>query len=235
MIRRVMGCAALAVLLAAAAAGCRSGAGPAARSGSASPEYLPGPACASRGPHPLETRLAWRSEEMPDGSVRMTVGDIDAAPPERRARWVADYRRPGNAADCDAVGIVRVHGWWCTTTVSPVSEHGEIVVGGAKPRARLRSAGFRTRCTGRPARMRQHFRIERDSWSGWRTYGRLGRTPWTSAQTQAGGPVTELCPLGRVGTYNYRLAVAVEVEGVRVSDSTAAGVRVRTDCGTGAS
>jgi hypothetical protein len=230
MLRRALAHAALAAALL-AAAGCHA----TVRTGPPrAPQHVPGPACATRNPHPPLTRLAWRSEQMPDGSLRMTVGDIDAAPKARGARLVADYRKPGSRAACDE-GIVTAHGWWCATTVSPVSEHGEIVVGGAKPRARIRSAGFRTRCEGRKARMRQHARIERDSWSGWRPYGSLRRTGWTRGQSQSGGPVSELCPRGRVGTYDYRLAVAVEIEGVRVDDSTAAGRTIRTDCGTGVS
>ncbi|MGG2464935.1 hypothetical protein ACO0M4_35135 [Streptomyces sp. RGM 3693] len=189
----------------------------------------------SPAPDPILTRLAWRSEELPDGSLRTTVGDIDAAPKDPRTVRRADYRAPDSRTDCANVKILTVHGWWCTTTVSRTVQDGEIVVGGARPRARIHSAGFRTHCAGRTARMRQHYEIQRDSWSGWRPYGERGYTPWTPAQDQSGGPVAASCPRGRVGTYAYRLAVTVEVAGLTVDDSPAASPRIRTDCGTGVS
>ncbi|MFF0627359.1 hypothetical protein [Streptomyces sp. NPDC004296] len=88
---------------------------------------------------------------------------------------------------------------------------------------------------GRTAPMRQHYEIQRDSWSGWRPYGERGHTLWTPAQDPSGGPVAASCPRGRVGTYTYRLAVTVEVAGRTVDDSPAASPQIRTDCGTGVS
>lgn len=194
--------------------------------------------CAAVPPTPtaaaVQTKLPWRAETMPDGSITMTVGDIDAAPRTPGAARVADYRAPGSETECADVRIVTVHGWWCATTVAPIAEQGEIVVGGASPRARLRAAGFRTHCAGRTARMRQHYEFQRDSWSGWRPYDTRARTPWTTAPNQSGAPAAAPCPQGRVGTYDYRLGVAVEIEGYRVDDATAASAPVRTDCGTGA-
>lgn len=232
--------AVLGVTVLAATAGCRPGGQPAAHRAGQPPQteqpcadMSPRP---SPGPSPLQTKLAWRSETMGDGSTRMTVGDIDAAPKAADAVRVADYRAPGSASACQEVRIVTVHGWWCTTTVSPVTESGEIVVGGATPRAHLRSAGFRTHCSGRTARLRQHYEVQRDSWSGWRPYSSRARTAWTGAQDQPGVPVTVLCPQGRVGSYHYRLGVAVEIAGLpALADSTAASPEIRTDCGTGVS
>jgi hypothetical protein len=184
---------------------------------------------------PYQTKIAWRAEKLADGSLRMTVGDVDAAPKDPEAVRVTDYRTPGSQAECDNVKIIRVHGWWCATTVSRIGQDGEIVLGGAEPRARIRSAGFRTRCSGRPARMRQHYQVQRDSWSGWRSYGEHEHTAWTHEQRQDHGTVSVPCPSGRVGTYDYRLAVAVEVDGIDADDSTAASADIRTDCGTGVS
>jgi hypothetical protein len=172
---------------------------------------------------------------MDDGSVRMTVGDVDAAPESPYAVRTIDHRTPVSISDCEQVRIETVSGWWCTTTVEPIEVEGEIVVGGARPRARIGGAGFATSCHGRPDRMRQVYTIERDSWSGWRSYSEPGYTPWTEEQNQDGEPVADLCPQGRVGTYNYRLTVRIEIDGVTVGDSRAASVRIRTDCGTGAS
>ncbi len=184
---------------------------------------------------PSVTKLAWRSERMRDGSVRMTVGDVDAAPRDPSAMLTTDYRAPDDSGDCYGVRIVTVRGWWCATTVSPVAESGPIVVGGAAPQAHVRSAGFRSHCSGRTARMRQAYQIQRDSWSGWRSYDDWGYTGWTTRQDQTGPAVTALCPRGRVGTYDYRLAVSVEVDGIQVQPSSASSPTIRTDCGTGTS
>lgn len=187
-------------------------------------------------PSPTEAKLAWRAEELPDGSVRMTVGDVAAAPRDDDAVRTVDYRAPTYAGECDSVRIVKAHGWWCTTSVREIRVSGEIVVGGAEPRARIEGGGFTTRCSGpRPGRMRQVYRVERDSWSGWRGYGPMRETPWTPAPEQGQRPPAEVCPSGRVGTYNYRLTARVEIEGMTVGDSRAAAPRIRTDCGTGVS
>ena len=189
-------------------------------------------------PTPISTKLPWRSATMPDGSIRMTVGDIDAAPAVQGATALADYRAPGDRIECQEVRILRARGWWCTTTVGKIAEQGEIVVGGAQPRARVRSLAhpaFRTVCGGHVPKVRQHYSVERDSWSGWRDYSRRAFTPWTTARTRSGPPVTTPCPAGRVGTYNYRLAVTVEVDGYTVDPSEAAGPTIRADCGTGTS
>ncbi|MEU6318013.1 hypothetical protein [Streptomyces sp. NPDC047009] len=197
--------------------------------------------CASRSqtpsvkPEPIQTKLEWRAEELRDSSVRMTIGDVGLAPKDPNAVRVTDYHAPGSETACDYVKIIAVHGWWCTTTVSPVAVNGEIVVGGAQPRAQIHSAGFHTRCSGRTAKMRQHYTIERDSWSGWRRYDNHGQTDWTSQQDQSGHAVSAPCPQGRVGTYNYRLAVSVEIDGIQADDSMAASAEIRTDCGTGVS
>ncbi|WP_262703301.1 MULTISPECIES: hypothetical protein [Streptomyces] len=184
---------------------------------------------------PVTTRLAYRAEEMDDGSVHMTVGDVDAAPKNPDSKRVVDFRHPDSPARCEEERIVRVRGWWCTTTVKPIEVEGEIVVGGARPRARIGGDGFATRCHGRPERMRQIYRLERDSWSGWRDYSDPRHTKWTGGQRQEGAPVSDLCPRGRTGTYNYRLAIRIEVDGTPVGESWAAGPAIRTDCGTGAS
>lgn len=189
-------------------------------------------------PAPVSTKLPWRAATMPDGSVRMTVGDIDLAPAVHGAASLADYRAPGDDIECEQVRILRAHGWWCTTTVAGIVEQGEIVVGGAAPRARIRSTGrpaFRTMCGGTVPRHRQRYAIERDSWSGYRAYARRAFTPWTTAGAQSGPSVSTPCPAGRVGTYNYRLAVTVEVDGYTADPSEAAGAPLRKDCGTGVS
>jgi hypothetical protein len=232
--------AVMAVAALVAVTGCRSGGGTgaAARPATlpqfttpcASPSASPSPS-----PQPLQTKLAWRAEELPGGAVRMTVGDVAAAPKAPRAVRTVDYRAPGSRSECDDTRIIKVRGWWCATTVAPVAEQGAIVLGGARPRARVHSAGFATRCAGRHPRIRQHFEVQRDSWSGWRDYSERAHTAWTRAQRQSHGRVSTPCPRGRVGTYDYRLAVAVEVEGIRADDSTAASAQIRTDCGTGVS
>lgn len=225
------------LLLAVTVAGCRAD-----RSAAADPAPRPSPTpCASRTatPSPRRTpyavKLAWRAEERADGSVRMTVGDVAAAPTDPKAVRVTSYRAPDSTSACDAYRIEKVHVWWCATTVSPIRLHGEIVVGGAKPRARLRSAGFTTRCHGRHGRVRQVYRFARDSWSGWRDYDEPQSTRWTAAQHQHHGKLSTPCPQGRVGTYDYRLAVRLQIEGVTVGDSWAHSPPIRTDCGTGVS
>ncbi|GAB3980457.1 hypothetical protein GCM10029978_078570 [Actinoallomurus acanthiterrae] len=209
-------------------------------------------ACATRSPKPTPrpspsvTKLAWRAEETSDGAVRMTVGDVAAAPRTPGARRRADFRHPWNPNDCDDVRIVRVKGWWCTTTVDKIVESGEIVVGGGTPRARIHGAGFSTRCSGRPHRMRQRYQVQRDSWNGMRPYTHLQETHWTADQNQTGQPISVGCPRGRVGTYTYRLAVATEIDDDHlpaggtaddssVGDSPATSPVIRTSCGTGVS
>ncbi|MFE2989611.1 hypothetical protein [Streptomyces sp. NPDC059262] len=146
-----------------------------------------------------------------------------------------DCRAPSRRTECDNVGIIKVHGWWCTTTVSSVMQDGEVVIGGATPRATIHSAGFRTRCSGNHARIRQHHEVQRDSWSGRRAYNARGHTPWTTAQHQDHGTVAAPCPRGRVDTCNYRLAIAVEIAGIKADDSPTASADIRADCATGIS
>jgi hypothetical protein len=226
--------AALATVMAIATSGCGT---PGPDSAALPDDPTP---CASHtaptpSPTPTETKLPWRAEELPDGSLRMTVGDIDAAPDAPRTRGSVDYRAPADTTECDEVRIAPVKGWWCVTTVQKVAESGEIVVGGAEPRAEVHSAGFGTRCSGRPGAMRQAYRFERDSWSAWRPYSHTLYTQWTNEQRQDGGRVSVPCPSGRVGTYNYHLWVQVDIEGLPVGDSGAASARIRADCGTGVS
>ena len=92
--------------------------------------------------------------------------------------------------------------------------------------------------------MRQRYQIQRSSWSGWRDYSAPQVSPWTSQQELAAtSQVSAPCPQGRVGTYDYRLAVAVELNDgtLPLDDSNlkkrhlAASPPIRTDCGTGAS
>lgn len=185
---------------------------------------------------PTSTKLAYRGEEMADGSVRMTVGDVDAAPENPDAVRVFDYRAPDSSVECDRVQIVQVNGWWCTTTVEPIDLDGEIVLGGTEPRAQIGGEGFATDCHGaRPGRLRQLYQLERDSWSGWRDYGEVQYTSWTEARRQASEAVWEPCPQGRVGTYDYQLSVRIEIDGVEVGYSLATSAAIRTDCGTGVS
>lgn len=161
---------------------------------------------------------------------------MNAAPRDPKAVRVTSYRAPESKTACDAYRIEKVHGWWCSTTVSPIHVDGEIVVGGAEPRAHIKSAGFITRCHGTlPGRVRQVYGFERDSWSGWRDYTDPLHTDWTTAQHQHETKPSALCPQGRTGTYDYRLAVSIEIEGVTVGDSRAASAPIRTDCGTGVS
>ncbi|MFF2160094.1 hypothetical protein ACFVWP_05090 [Streptomyces sp. NPDC058175] len=51
--------------------------------------------------------------------------------------------------------------------------------------------------------------------AGRRACSARGHTPWTTTQRQDHGAVSAPCPRGRVGTYNYRLAIAVEVAGIK--------------------
>jgi hypothetical protein len=207
-------------------------------------------ACATRSPRPsprpMVIKLAWRAEEAPGGAVTVTVGDIDAAPRDPHARRTEDYRHPADPNDCDDVRVVRVRGWWCTTSVGEIAESGPIVVGGGPAQARIRGGGFSTRCSGRPYRMRQRYQLRRDSWSGPRAYTSPAETPWTRSQNQTGRPPAAVCPSGRVGTYTYRLSVTLEIEGedlplggegvaLPVGESPASSPVIRTSCGTGVS
>jgi hypothetical protein len=172
---------------------------------------------------------------MPDGSVRLTIGDLEAAPEDPEAEQVTDHREPSRPHECARVRYLEVRGWWCRTTVEKIRVSGDIVISDDKPSARIQGAGFSTRCSQRPGRMRQRFQIERDSWRGWRSYGRLHTTSWTSNQSAAMGAVGEDCPLGRVGTYDYRLAVWLDTEQAPAGSTPAASAQIRTHCGTGAS
>ena len=218
-------------------AGCRPSASGTHSAPRATP-YTEAP-CTQRpspGQPTIQTKLAWRTETMADGSVRATLGDIDLAPRAAGTVRRADYRAPGPGTDCTQVKILTVRGWWCTTTVSAVTEHGEIVVGGAAPRARLTASGFRTTCSAGAPHHRTHYALERDSWSGWRPYARRAATAWTEERTQTGPAVSAPCPQGRVGTYTYRLAAALDVTGYSdLADTPASGRTVRQDCGTGIS
>jgi hypothetical protein len=195
------------------------GAGP-SPSPSPSPARRRGSATSPAAPAPTMTRLAWRSEELSDGSTRMVVGDVDAAP--RDPDWIggSDYRTAGSATK-----VVQVHGWWCATKVSAaVSASG----------GRLRGGGFVTRCSGRPGRMRQRYAFERSSWSGFRPYTGDRWTAWTGAQVQTAAAPSAPCPAGRTGTYDYRLSVVLEIAGRPVGDAYAVSDdRYRGDCGTG--
>lgn len=208
-----------------------------------------GAPCASRasgaspGPAPVYRELAWRTEKMPDGSVRLTVGDVAAAPRASDAVLVLDYRHPGDQLACEQIRVVRVRGWWCITTVRPIRQSGEIVIGGPS-RARLHGDGFSTRCSGRKQRMRQLFQIERESWSGWRPYNGMTWTSWTTRQAQAGPAVSAPCPTGRVGTYGYQLVARIQIDDSRLAlggpggntiAQYAASPVLRTSCGTGIS
>jgi hypothetical protein len=219
--------------------GCRGSAGYSdSHAAPARSPYTQAPCTATPGPGApvIETKLSWRTETMRDGSVRATIGDTDAAPRTPGAVRLMDYRAPDSSTECMQVKVLVVHGWWCTTTVSAVTEQGEIVVGGAQPRARLRSAGFHTTCGGNVPRYRARYEFERDSWSGYRFYTSPTYTSWTSAAIQAGPAVTALCPQGRVGTYTYELAVTLQVSGYSGAVGTpAAGRTLRQDCGTGVS
>ncbi|MGP4026841.1 hypothetical protein [Actinomadura sp. 3N407] len=190
---------------------------------------------ASPRPRPTKTRIPWRTEKMPDGSVRVTVGDLDAAPADPAAERTTDHRAPRSRHECETVRYAPVRGWWCRTTVKAIQVSGEIVVNGPTPTARIQGAGFSTHCSDRPGRMRHVFQIERDSWSGWRSYGKRHMTAWTANQDQAVGAVKEACPNGRVGTYNYRLSVRIESDRVPVGDVDATSAPIRTHCGTGLS
>lgn len=201
------------------------------------------PGASPRKKAPPYRELAWRTEKMPDGSVRLTVGDVAAAPRDPDAVLVLDYRHPGDQTACKQVRVVRVRGWWCITTVRPIRQSGEIVIGGPSP-ARLRGDGSSTQCSGRKHRMRQLFQIERQSWSGWRPYNGVAWTSWTTRQAQAGPAVSAPCPRGRVGTYGYQLVARIQIDDGRLPPSGpgedpnaqfAASPVVRASCGTGIS
>lgn len=190
---------------------------------------------ASPRPRPTKTRIPWRTEKMADGSVRVTVGDLDAAPEDPAAEQTRDHRAPRGRHECETVRYVPVRGWWCKTTVKAIHVSGEIVVNRSTPTARIQGAGFSTHCSHRPGRMRHVFQMERDSWSGWRSYGKRQMTAWTAKQDQAVGAVTEACPKGRVGTYDYQLSVRIMSDQVPMGGVTATSAPIRTHCGTGIS
>jgi hypothetical protein len=173
-------------------------------------------------PTPRVTRLPWRSEKLRDGSTRMVVGDVDAAPLSPDRVGGTDYRDSGDGAK-----IVQVRGWWCVTIAPGAPSYS----GGY-----LRSVGFSTQCSGRPGRIRQHWRFTRSSWSGMRGYISSRATPWTSAQAQRSGALAVPCPSGRPGTYDYQLSVTLEIEGRAYHQAAAqSSDRFRGDCGTGVS
>lgn len=173
-------------------------------------------------PTPRVTRLPWRSERLSDGSTRMVVGDIDAAPLSPDRVGGTDYRDSR-----DQAAIAPVTGWWCVT-IAP----GTLSYSGGH----LRSVGFSTQCSGRPGRIRQHYRFTRSSWSGMRDYITTRTTAWTSAQTQRSGALAVPCPAGRPGTYDYRLTVTLEISGRPYYPAAAqSSDRYRGNCGTGAS
>lgn len=172
---------------------------------------------------------------MGDGSLRVTIGDLDAAPESPNAERIRDHRAPRGRHECERVRYVPVRGWWCQTTVKAIQVSGDIVVNASEPSAGIRGAGFSTRCSRRPGRMHQIFQMQRDSWSGWRSYGKPHTTAWTANQVQAVGAVTEPCPTGRVGTYDYQLSVRIGSDEAPVGDVHAASAPIRTHCGTGIS
>ena len=182
----------------------------------------PGTGPSSPRPTPQVTRLAWRSEKLSDGSTRMVVGDIDAAPLDPGRVGGTDYRN-----DPQGAKIIKVRGWWCAT-IAP----GTLSFSGGY----LRSIGFSTQCSGRPGRIRQHYRFTRSSWSGMRGYIALRATSWTSAQAQRSGALAVPCPAGRAGTYDYQLSVSLEITGRPVGEAIAqSNDKFRGDCGTGVS
>ncbi|MFE2736779.1 hypothetical protein [Streptomyces sp. NPDC059349] len=52
----------------------------------------------------------------------MTIGEVDAAPKDPKCVRSNADRAPTGRTECDNVRIVKVHGWWCTTTVSSVAQ-----------------------------------------------------------------------------------------------------------------
>ena len=188
------------------------------------PPEDPPPAAGPSSPRPTPrvTRLAWRSEKLSDGSTRMVVGDIDAAPLDPARVGGTDYRNSPRDAK-----IIKVSGWWCAT-IAP----GTLSFSGGY----LRGIGFSTQCSGRPGRIRQHYRFTRSSWSGMRGYIAFRATSWTSAQAQRSGALAVPCPAGRAGTYDYQLSVTLEITGRPVGEATAqSNDKFRGDCGTGVS
>lgn len=182
----------------------------------------PGSGPSSTRPTPQVTRLPWRSEKLRDGSTRMVVGDVDAAPLSPDRVGGTDYRDSRDGAK-----IVQVRGWWCAT-IAP----GALSYSGGY----LRGIGFSTQCSGRPGRIRQRYQITRSSWSGMRSYIGFRTTAWTRAQAQRSGALAVPCPSGRPGTYDYRLTVTLEVEGRPYYQAAAqSSDRFRGDCGTGIS
>ncbi|WP_222722401.1 hypothetical protein [Actinomadura alba] len=175
-------------------------------------------------PTPTVTRLAWRTETLSSGAQLLVLGDVDAVPRDPSAISAEDYHAAEERGD---VKVVKVRGWWCVTKVEARLSLSAGYV---------RSAGFETRCSQRPGRMRQHFRFERSSWSGMRGYSGGDVTPWTGAQIQASGQRSVPCPAGRTGTYDYRLRVFLQIERLPVGEVPAlSNDRFRGDCGTGVS
>ncbi|MFC9618330.1 hypothetical protein [Streptomyces sp. NPDC056938] len=52
----------------------------------------------------------------------MTIGEVDAAPKDPKCVRSNADRAPTGRTECDNVRIVKVHGCWCTTTVSSVAQ-----------------------------------------------------------------------------------------------------------------
>ncbi|MFD8779292.1 hypothetical protein [Streptomyces sp. NPDC059916] len=46
----------------------------------------------------------------------MTIGEVDAAPKDPKCVRSNADRAPTGRTECDNVRIVKVHGWWCTTS-----------------------------------------------------------------------------------------------------------------------
>ncbi|RFC69813.1 hypothetical protein DXZ75_20405 [Streptomyces sp. AcE210] len=61
------------------------------------------------------TKVSWRAEELPGGSLRMTAGDVDVAPKDLKSVRGNAYRAPAGQAECDNVGIIRAD---CGTGIS---------------------------------------------------------------------------------------------------------------------
>jgi hypothetical protein len=207
-----------------------SGASPPSPPGTPSPARRPSegapanPAKRTPRPTPTITRLAWRTEILSNGSELLVVGDVDAVPRDPASVSASDYHAAEEAGEVKAV---KVRGWWCITRVD-----ARLSVSGGF----LRNAGFSTRCSGRPGRMRQYYRFERSSWTGMRPYTDDRVTAWTGGQTQPVGAQAAPCPAGRTGTYDYRLRVALEIDGFPAGDVPAlSNDEFRGDCGTGTS
>lgn len=172
---------------------------------------------------PTSYKIAWRRETLSDGSVRLVIGDIDAAPKDDSMVSMSDYRTDPE----ERVGIRTVKGWWCGVTVA-----GDLTLTSGQ----LRSDGFSTTCSGRPGKIRHEYWFGRSSWSGFRRYTNPQRTEWVSGQTQSSGRLAARCPTGRTGTYDYRLTVELQISGIAVGALSAqSNTDFRGDCGTGES